>query len=114
MAESQVWGTHVTWRNDREAYLMRYSLGRMVLYNGVLGGGGGNEWKGDVVGRGRQAITYIEYYIRNSGIEKRCDARYRYPMVIRDIDGTSRQLRRPSGSGRCVQSLPGVRFRQAI
>lgn len=70
MAESQAWGTHVTWRNDREAYLMRYSLGRMALYNGVLGGGGGKEWKGDVAGSGRQAITYIEYYIRKSGLEK--------------------------------------------
>lgn len=40
------------------------------MYNGVLGGGGGKEWKGDVAGRGRQAITYIENYIRNSGLEK--------------------------------------------
>lgn len=45
---------------------------------------------------------------------KRCDARYRYPMVIRGIDGTSRHFRRPSGSGSCVQSLPGLRFRLAI
>lgn len=38
---------------------MRYSLGRTVLYSGVLGGGGGKEWKGDVAGRGRHAITYV-------------------------------------------------------
>lgn len=59
MPESQAWGTHSTWRNDREEYLMRYSLGRTVLYSGVLGGGGGKEWKGDVAGRGRHAITYV-------------------------------------------------------
>lgn len=35
-------------------------------------------------------------------------------MVIRGIDGTSRHFRRPSGSGSCVQSLPGLRFRLAI
>lgn len=35
-------------------------------------------------------------------------------MVIRDTDGTSRRFRRPSGSGSCVQSLPGLRFRLAI
>lgn len=38
---------------------MRYSLGRMALYSGVLGGGGGKEGKGDVAGRGRHAITYM-------------------------------------------------------
>lgn len=70
MAASHGWVTHVTWRNDLEAYLMRYSLGRNALYNGVLGGGGGKEWKGDVAGRGRQAITCIENYIRNSSLEK--------------------------------------------
>lgn len=53
----------------------------MALYNAVLGGGGDKEWKGDVRGRERQAITYIQYYIRNSGLEK--DERM---IMTHDID----------------------------
>lgn len=42
------------------------------------------------------------------------DARYQYPMVMHDIDGTSRHHRRPFESDSGVLSLPGLGFRQAI
>lgn len=42
------------------------------------------------------------------------DARYQYPMVMHDIDGTSTHHHRLFESGSCVLSLPGLGFRQAI
>lgn len=41
-------------------------------------------------------------------------SRYQYPMVMHDIDGTSRHHRRPFESDSGVLSLPGLGFRQAV